>query len=134
MLEDKACFLPSTCKDLFRHSLSSNLNESGHMIRILVVFNRFYRTDATADQLAQQGFTVHLLDVEMLDLATLDPSMFDMAVISLYPDVLASWSMYRRFKQSCPYLPALVHMRPDTLDSLTAAIEDIYRISFREVS
>ena len=126
--------MPYTLKNLLNQSFPINLNESGNMIRILVVFNRFYRGDVIAGQLAQQGFAVQSLDVEQLDLATLEYSVFDVAVISLYPDILASWSTYRRFKRRFPYLPVLVHMRPDTMESLTTAIEDIYRISFREVS
>ena len=98
------------------------------MKRILIIDNAAQEKTLVNEALKREGYRVNTLEAESLDLVRLDPATFDLAIVNLYPDVSNTWGIYLDFKQHFPDTPVLVYMSHHALDSLKAAINNIFKI------
>ncbi len=94
------------------------------MKKILIV-SRGSREKTISSELKAGGYDVRLIGVEKLDFNSLDLSRFNLAVISLHPDISATWNAYLDFRQQFPGFPALVYMGHHGVDRLKSAIKNV---------
>ncbi|MFP4531847.1 MAG: hypothetical protein ACLFNS_04090 [Desulfobacterales bacterium] len=92
----------------------STVNESfgspAPIKRILIIRQSSHRDDEMADAIEAMGFGVHPMPAESLDFSTFSLTTdFDLAIINLYPDALASLEAYLVMKKQTPEFPVIIH-------------------------
>lgn len=76
-------------------------------------------------ELKEHGYDVELIGIEELDFNSLDLFGFNFAIISLHPDISATWNAYLDFMQQFPGFPTLVYMGHQNVDRLNSAIKNV---------
>ncbi|MFP4195122.1 MAG: hypothetical protein ACLFRO_09300, partial [Desulfobacterales bacterium] len=74
----------------------------------------------------QEGYEVQPVDLESLDLSNPQVPEADLAIVPLHPDVPATWGAYLDLKHRFPDFPVLVYMSHHAVDTLKAAIKNIF--------
>jgi DNA-binding NtrC family response regulator len=97
----------------------------GKMKKILIVCRGSREEKTISSELKEDGYDVQLIGVEKHDFNSLDLSRFNLAVISLHPDIAATWNAYLDFRQQFPGFPALVYMGHHGVDRLKSAIKNV---------
>ena len=77
-------------------------------------------------KLCQEGYEVEPIGIDSLDLSSPEVPEADLAIVSLHPDVPATWGAYLDLRHRFPGFPVLVYMRHHAVDTLKAAIQNIY--------
>lgn len=95
------------------------------MKKILIVCRGSREKKAISSKLKEDGYDVEFIGIDELDFNSLDPSRFNLSIISLHPDIPATWSAYLDFRQQFPGFPALVYMGHHGLDHLKSAIKNV---------
>lgn len=77
-------------------------------------------------QLCQEGYEVQPIGIDSLDLSSPEVPEADLAIVSLHPDVPATWGAYLDLRHRYPGFPVLVHMHYHAVDALKASIQNVY--------
>ena len=95
--------------------------------RILLIRHPSHRDDEMVNALDAMGFAVHPMLAESLDFSALSLTTdFDLAIINLYPDALASLEAYLVMKKQAPEFPVIIHTHAEKADHLASAIKNIF--------
>ncbi|MFO7971486.1 MAG: hypothetical protein R6U40_07025 [Desulfobacterales bacterium] len=78
-----------------------------------------------SSELEKNGYDVELIGLEELYFNSLDLSGFNLAIISLHPDISATWNAYLDFRHQFPGFPVLVCMGHHGVDRLKSAIKNV---------
>ncbi len=97
------------------------------MKRILIINNQTKISKFFYDELIHEGYAIRIIKVETLDFTDLDISSEDLVIINLHPDTHLASDVYQNFKLHFPNFSVLVLKRHHTLESLIAAITNVFR-------
>lgn len=95
------------------------------MKKILIVCRGSREKKTISSELEKNGYDVELIGLEELYFNSPDLSGFNLAVISLHPEISATWSTYLDFRQQFPGFPVLVYMGHHGVDRLKSAIKNV---------
>ncbi len=93
------------------------------MEEILIIDNPDKDQKAVFDELKREGYAVRLAAVKAEELKGLDPSSFELAIITLHPDIPSAWDPYMAFKRFFPDCPVFIYLDSHPLENLKSAIK-----------
>ncbi|MCF8024969.1 MAG: hypothetical protein K9K82_05730 [Desulfobacteraceae bacterium] len=93
------------------------------MDKILVVYKYNQVKQSITTELEREGYDIRSIEADSLDFPTLDPSDFNLAVITPYKDVSSTWDMFLAFKEHFNDLPVVAYMGQHGVDHLKSAIK-----------
>ena len=99
------------------------------MEKILIIDNTNKGRKAVFDELKREGYAVRLAAVKAEELKGLDPSSFELAIITLHPDIPSAWDPYTAFKRFFPDSPVLVYLDSHPLENLKSAIKKYIKLN-----
>lgn len=97
------------------------------MKHLLIIYRQFNSAETIRNDLEADGYGVHLIGIEALDLKKLKRSAYDLVIIQSYPDLSPAWEVYLNFKERFPDIPVLLYIHQNTLNTLKSSIKEVFR-------
>ncbi|MFO7930847.1 MAG: hypothetical protein ACQETG_05455 [Thermodesulfobacteriota bacterium] len=95
------------------------------MDKILVVYKYNQVKQSIIKELEREGYDIRSVEADSLDFPTLDPSDFNLAVITPCADVSSTWGIFLDFKEHFRDLPIVAYMGQHGVEHLKSAIKKV---------